>query len=390
MISFEEAYKIVQDSAVQCGTENIAFTAASGRVLAGSVMADINMPPFDKSAVDGFACKKSDVPGNLVVVETIPAGSVPKQEIFTGQCARIMTGAMIPCGADSVVMVEDVEDSSENIIRVPEKINSANIAYKAEDIRLGECILDAGTLLGPQHIAVLATVGQTQPLVYRKPMIVVISTGDELVEPWEKPAGAMIRNSNAWQIISQAQETGATASYGGIAADTPESVRLILENAMEKGDIVILTGGVSMGDFDYVPAVLKGLGIEILFKSIAIQPGRPTVFGKKGNQLFFGLPGNPVSAFVQFELLVKPLIAKMSGRNFEPVYRRLPLVKTIKRKKALRKSIIPVIIKDNIVYPVEYHGSAHINAYTAANGMLAMETGIFELTEGTEVNVRQL
>ncbi len=390
MITFEEAYGIVMGSAVEPGLEHVSLEQCVGRVLAEDAIADMDMPPFNKSAVDGYACKRVDLDGVLEVVEIIAAGKLPSTSIAQGQCSQIMTGAMVPDGADTVIMVEFTERIEENKIRFNGQKTAANICYLAEDVTSGQLILNKGTLLRPQEIAVLATFGFAEPLVYKRPVVGMISTGDELVEPDEKPGLSQIRNSNASQTIAQTIAAGAEHRYFGIAKDTEASTREKIEKALASADIVILTGGVSMGEFDYVPQVLHDLGISILFKSIAVQPGRPTVFGVKEDKYIFGLPGNPVSSFVQFELLVKPLIYKMMGHCYQPRKVRLPMGETFTRKKTTRKTLMPVSIKEGFVYPVEYHGSAHINAFNFADGILAIDIGTTTLMKGEMVDVRQI
>lgn len=390
MISFEEAYKIVLDQAFTLPVERIEMMDALGRVLAEDIIADMDMPPFDKAAVDGYACRFEDINSPMEVMEIISAGKVPLKRIEKGKCSKIMTGAMLPEGADGVLMVEDTESNSGNRIRFIKNKSQKNICYRGEDIKSDDKLIDKGTLLQPQHIAVLATIGAVNPLVHRQARVGIFSTGDELVEPQETPALSKIRNSNAYQLIAQVTKAGAIPLYFGIAPDDPgyllEKINLTLEN----NDIVLLTGGVSMGDFDFVPEVLKNAGFDILFKSIAVQPGRPTVFGKKKDRFIFGLPGNPVSSFVLFEILVKPFIMRLMGCSPEPPRLILPMGVDHQRKQSLRKSFIPVRIIDGQLFPIEYHGSAHINAYTAADGIIAIETGETLLKKGESVRVRQV
>lgn len=390
MITQEEALNIVLHSALRGAPVELDFRECTGFVLAEPVYSDMNMPPFDKSAVDGFACRKADLPGTFSVIETIAAGAMPQKPLKAHKCSRIMTGAMVPNGADTVVMVEDVKNAESELVTIEALPSGSNIAIKAEDIKVGDLMIEAGTTLKPQHVAVLAAVGKTKPKVYPKPTVAIISTGNELVEPWDTPAGPMIRNSNAWQLMAQVSETGIHSKYLGIALDTLESTTQLLQEAILQADVTILTGGVSMGDFDYVPEVLNNMGIQIQFKSIAVQPGRPTVFGTKAGKYFFGLPGNPVSSFVQFNLLVKPLLLALSGAQHNHNSLKMRLGTSIKRKKAIRKSFIPVRITNNNIFPVDYHGSAHINAYTQADGMIALESGIYELQEGALIDVRLL
>lgn len=390
MITYEEALKTVLASAQKKETETVPLESSTGRVLASDIYADMDMPPFNKSAVDGFACRLADLNGLLTVVEEIPAGKAPQKVIEKGACAKIMTGAMVPEGADTVVMVEFTEQTADGQIRFTAGKTSPNICYTGEDIKQGRQVLAKGTLLRPQDIAVLASVGVSMPMVYQQPVVGIISTGDELVEPAVKPAASQIRNSNAVQTVAQVTNAGAIPRYFGIAKDTEQSTHDKLSEAITACDMVILTGGVSMGEYDYVPKLLGDQGVEILFKSLAMQPGRPTVFGVKPGKYIFGLPGNPVSSFVQFEMLVKPLIYAMMGHNYQPPKIALPMGVTFSRKKTTRKTLIPVFFEDGKVYPVEYHGSAHIHAYIYAHGIVAMEMGRSELKKGELVDVRQI
>ncbi|MCX6285120.1 MAG: molybdopterin molybdotransferase MoeA [Bacteroidetes bacterium] len=392
MIPFEEALNIVLNNAIPFGEEVVGMESAAGRILSRDVFSDIDMPPFDKSAVDGFACRMRDAGYGmeLRVIETIAAGSVPSMAIQEGECSRIMTGGMLPVGADAVIMVEDTEISSAGTIKFIKEKTAINICYRAEDIRNGQKVLEKGTRIEPAHFAVLASVGNTGIHVARQPHIGIISTGNELVEPGQKPEGARIRNSNAWQLLAQARQIPALCSYYGIADDSLEELKDKISMGLFEADIVILTGGVSMGDFDYVPEAMESLGAKILFKSVAIQPGRPTVFARYNEQFIFGLPGNPVSSFVLFELMVKPFVLKMMGCNEIPRVHAMPMGVDFSRKKSSRKSVIPVTVDGGAVYPIEYHGSAHINAYTRAGGMMIMDIGQTEIRKGEPVNVRLL
>ena len=391
MIPFEKALEIVLVQDFKPGYERINFRDALHRVLAEDIFSDVDMPPFDKSAVDGFACRMEDIMStHLVIIENIPAGYVPQKQVGPGQCSKIMTGAMLPDGADCVVMVEDTESAGENKVFFKCEKTANNICFKAEDIREGDKVLEKGTLLKPAHIAILASVGVVNPLVAFLPRISVISTGDELVEPDGYPGKSKIRNSNAYQLLAQISEIPAHGIYCGIASDTPESLSKTIASAFNNSDVVILTGGVSMGEYDYVPGVLRELDVEILFKSVAIQPGRPTVFGRKGDRFIFGLPGNPVSSFILFELMVRPFLRKMMGNNDMPVLFRLPMGKKYSRKKSTRKSLIPVEIRDGKVIPLEYHGSAHIHSFTKARGVISIEIGVTEIMEGDLVDVRPI
>jgi molybdopterin molybdotransferase len=398
MLLFEEARKMVLSLEYRLTGMRIPLSDSPGRFLAEDIFSDIDMPPFDKSAVDGYACCGLIQPADegsqhsvtLQIIETIPAGSVPGKTVMPGQCSKIMTGGMIPPGADLVVMIENTELLGDNLVKVSCETLANNICYRGEDIRTGDLVLEKGTRLTPAHVAVMAGVGAVNPMVAALPRVGIISTGDELVEPDIIPGTAQIRNTNAWQLEAQVKAIPALPSYYGIAPDDGAELRKIIDLAMSQNDLVLLTGGVSMGDFDFVPGVMEEAGIEILFSSIAIQPGKPTVYGRKNTTSVFGLPGNPVSSLVIFEMLVKPLLFLMMGSTHTPLELVLPLGVDFSRRNTARKSLIPVTITNGAVLPVDYHGSAHINAYTVAVGIMMVEIGTRQITKGELVHVRLL
>jgi len=393
MIKFEEAFEIVLQSVNDTiDTEHINYLDSLGRILAEDVNSDINMPPFDKSAMDGFACRRADIDNVLEVIEVLPAGKVPENTIKENQCIKIMTGAIIPKGADCVIMVEHTEEVEENQIKFTFEYTNNNICYFAEDIKKNDLVLQKGVEIKPQHIAVMASVGYTNALVAKKPVIGIISTGDELVEPEIIPGKSQIRNSNGHQLVAQVSRVGAIPNYIGIAEDSEEVTFQTISKALQENDIVLLTGGVSMGDFDFVPQIMEKCGVEIKFQALAVKPGKPTIFGTFGTTKFiFGLPGNPVSSYTQFELLVKPLILKLMGANDFVKVLKLPMGGEYKRRKSSRKSFIPVYIKeDGKAYPIEYHGSAHIHSYVFADGVTSIEIGKEKLEIGELVDVRQI
>jgi molybdopterin molybdotransferase len=324
------------------------------------------------------------------VIETIAAGSTPKRTIHAGECSRIMTGAPLPKGADIVVMFEDTRVEG-NIVYVIQLRQKSNIRGRGEEMKKGSVALRKGTLCSPAELAVLASCGKSAVEVYRRPRVGIIATGDELVEPSVKPGPGHIRNSNGIQLCAQVTRAGCLARYFGIARDTEGAVEKLIRKALKTMDVVILSGGVSAGDFDVVPDVLRRCGARLLFEKVAIKPGKPTVFGIAEDSFVFGLPGNPVSTFVIFELLVRPFLMKLCGREYTPKKIRLPLHEKIVRKNAGRLEFIPArITKDGFVERIEYHGSAHIHAFTQADGIVAVPEGVVCVESGTKVDVAML
>ncbi len=386
MISFEEAYKIVMDSAFRTGSEVIPFTEASGRVLDEDIFSDTDMPPFNRSAVDGYACRKADLANALEIVEVIAAGKEPVKEVGEGQCSKIMTGAIVPEGCDIVFMIEDSETLPTGKVRFTGRNPKHNISLCGEDVHKGDLVLERSRLILPQDIAILASVGHVKVMVARKPRIAVISTGDEIIEPENSPLRSQIRNSNSYQLLSQISSTGGNGHYYGIAPDTGTVAFEMISKAISENDIVILTGGVSMGDFDLIPSFLEKAGVKILFNRINVQPGKPTTFGIHQRVIVFGLPGNPVSSFIQFETLIKPLIHKMTGSSWRQKYYKLPMGAKYERKSAARMGWIPVKLNgENEIIPVEYHGSAHITSLSFSDGIISIMPEIKIIEKGTEV-----
>ncbi len=390
MIDFENALELVLKDVREMGTEQVDLNNSLNRVLAEDVHSDIDMPPFNKAAVDGYACRMEDINNELEVLELVAAGEVPSKKVTKDTCTKIMTGAMVPEGADTILMVEHTEELPNKKIRFLKNSTRKNVAYKAEDVKAGDLIWGKGMLILPQHIATFAAVGCANPIVAKKPRVAIMSTGDELVEPDKKPEQGKIRNSNAYQLIAQVESINCTPNYMGIIPDSEHETDIAISTALAENDMVILTGGVSMGDFDFVPKIMKKNNVDILFQKVAIKPGRPTVFGKTEKSYIFGLPGNPVSSFINFEMFAKPLLFKMMGYNYNPAEIKLKLSKDFKRKTYDRKEFVPVEINfsSGMTEPVSYHGSAHIHAICMAQGIMIIPKGIAEIKKGEVVNVR--
>jgi molybdopterin molybdotransferase len=391
MISFEEALEIVKQFGQNLGTGQVDLFHALNRTLAEDVYSDISMPPFNKSAMDGYACRKSDINNQLRVVEEIAAGSIPVQIIGENQCARIMTGAMVPDGADFVIMKEDIEELVQDVVRCTRETSKTNICYTGEDVKAGDLVLQKGSIITPSHIAVLASVGCTDPLVYMQPSVAILSTGNELVEPGEIPGISKIRNSNSYQLTAQTQRLGLHPDYLGIVRDDETALKNMLVSALNKYDLTIISGGVSVGDFDFVPKILKELNVTILIHGMDVKPGKHLLFGQKENHFIFGMPGNPVSSFVQFEVLVQPFLNVLMGKSKIQSLLYLPLEEDYVRKKGNQMIFVPVTLTERgTVLPLEYHGSAHIHAYVNAQGIMEIPNGISIIKQGEIACVRPI
>lgn len=391
MIPLDEALQIVRGSARPLRGERIALADALHRVLAENVASDMDMPPFDRATMDGYACRRADLADRLTVVETIPAGVAPTRTLGPNQCAKIMTGAVVPKGADCVVMIEQSEAIDGDGIRFVGEETPDNISRKATDLCAGQTILRKGCRIGPQHIAVLASVGHVRPLVAKRPSVAVLASGDELVLPEVGPSPFQIRNSNSPQLAAQLACMGIAARDYGIVRDTEDQIERVLKAALAENDVVLISGGVSVGDFDFVPAVLRRNKVTLRFEKIAVKPGKPTIFGLSENGYCFGLPGNPVSTFVIFELLVKPFLYRLMGHDYIPVEVEMGLGESVAREDTDRQGWMPVKrTGEAAVSPVAYHGSAHIVALCEADGLIAMPIGQTKIEKGTSVRVRLL
>jgi molybdopterin molybdotransferase len=291
--------------------------AALGTTLAEDVVADRDVPPFRNSAMDGYAVRGADIataPVTLRVTGEIAAGSMPTGSIRSGEAMRIMTGAPLPDGADTIVRVEDTDNRNDAVTITAATKPGTSVRAAGEDLKRGETILRAGTVLRAAEIGVLATLGRTTVRVVPAARVAVLSTGDELVE-LDAPLGpGQIRDANRYSLASAARAMGATPIPLGIVRDTADDLRRALRDAAARADVIVTSGGVSVGDHDHVKPVVDELG-SMDFWSIAIRPGRPLAFGEIDGTLIFGLPGNPVSSLLGFELFVRPALLKMAGRR---------------------------------------------------------------------------
>jgi len=360
-------------------------------ILQQDILAEIDMPPFDKSAMDGYACRREDLENELEMLEVIPAGKIPEFSLGINQCSKIMTGASLPENANCVFKVEDSKTTRDGFVACTDQNSKRNICNRAEDFKQGEILIKKGQIIRPEHIAVMASCGLQKVKVAKMPRIGIIITGSELLEPNVKMLPGKIRNSNGPQLISLLNKMGIESKYYGIAIDNLEILRSIFRQALEENDLVMVTGGASMGDFDLVPDILKEEGFELLWERTGLKPGNPMSFGIKGDKYFFGLSGNPVSSLVQFEYLAKPIIYQLLGTDYSPLTLKVPLAQDFKRKAADRLGVIPVLINSSgEIEHIPFNGSAHIASLPYGNALMEIPAGIFEIKKGNLAYVRPL
>jgi molybdopterin molybdotransferase len=323
MIPVSQAIEVILSTVGPLPPEKVSLLDARGRVLAEEVIASRNLPPRDNSAMDGYACRHGDLsPGvRLRVLEEIPAGGEGTRTLGPGEAAKIMTGAPVPPGADVVVPVEDTAGESGWVEIRSLAGAGGNIRPAGEDVRAGEVVLPRGTVVRPVEVGMLASLGRSFVLVHQRPRVAILATGDEIVDLDVPTDGGKIINSNSYGVAAQVAEAGGVPVVLGIGRDDPAGLREMLVRA-GAADVILTTGGVSMGDYDFVRPVLAESGVEVRFWQVAIKPGKPVVFGVKGRVPVFGLPGNPVSAMVGFEEFVRPVLRRLQGfRNlFRPVF----------------------------------------------------------------------
>lgn len=394
MISVDEALRIVLKKGKKLLPIKVSLENAAGLCLAENIKSDLNMPPFNRSAMDGYAVIAKDIkpPVDLDVIESIRAGYNPKKKVGRGQAAKIMTGSVVPKGADTVIKVEETKslDNDRKVRILKETRKGANIARKGEDVRFGKIVLSKGTRIRAQEVGILAAVGANYVKVHSTPGIGIISTGDELVDITRKPKPWQIRNSNSHSLAAQARQIVTDVDILGKVNDNKSEIRKLIQKGLKK-DILILSGGVSMGEYDLVGGVLLDLGVKIFFEKVALRPGKPTVFGMKGDKLIFALPGNPVSTFVTFELFVKPCIKKMMGfTSYGHPILQAELEKDIKIKKK-RREYRPALLRQEDsrwkVSLVDWHGSGDLFSITKANCLLIIRESVEKLNAGDMVEV---
>ena len=388
MIDFETALETMLSVTATSDSESIPLEECVGRIVSEPVTAPLDLPPFSKSAMDGFAISSDDDSESYNIVETIAAGDVPANTISEGVCARIMTGAMLPAGADSVVRVENTEVVGETMSIVKPE-GSANVIEAGENVRSGDQIFSPG-VVESRHIGIFAEQGIAELVVQVSPLIGVITTGSELRDPGDPLPSGMIYNSNGPQLCAQITSMGGRYRYSGVVSDDPDQLEGRLAQELEICEVVVLSGGVSMGEFDYVPRAVASVGAEIHFHKVSVKPGKPILYARLGEKQIVGLPGNPVSTYIIFEVMIKPMLYRMMGVEYAHDSITGVLSTDIRRRDSERTEFRPVYVSSGRVEPARYRGSSHLYALGSANGLLRIESGVTEIKEGVEVDVRPI
>lgn len=373
--------------------ETIELAHASGRILAEEVRADRDYPPFHRSTRDGFAVRAADLnalPATLELIGEIKAGDTFTGEVRPGQCVQIMTGAAVPPGADSVVMIEHTKPAQSRVTFDRPVERGQNIVWSGTEAKAGRVLATPGTRLGYAEMALLGQVGHHRVQAFRMPRVTILSTGDEVVAVDKTPGPFQIRNSNSVSLAAQASLAGAEPVLLGNAPDREPELRTLIERGLQE-DILVLSGGVSMGKYDLVEVVLRQLGAEFFFDAVAIRPGRPAVFGVCRDKCVFGLPGNPVSTMVTFELLVLPAIDLLGGTSARPLpFFRARLAAPVKQKTALAH-FLPAELTwpggEATVRELPWQGSGDIVALAQANCFLVVPETRLEMSAGEWADV---
>jgi molybdopterin molybdotransferase len=397
MLEVADALATVLKHAGPLQSEVVALTAAAlGQVLAVAVTADMDSPPFPKSLRDGYAVRSADCasPGaELKVIEEVPAGKVPTKPVGAGEASRIFTGAPIPAGADAVVMQEHTQATGDRVKITDAAVKPRQYVFaQGTEMRAGAVVLKAGTPINPAALGVLASVGKTAVSAYPFPRVGVIATGDELIEAGAAPKPGQIRNSNGPMLTALVARAGGAPRYLGIARDDRAVTRALVAEGLAQSDVVLLAGGVSVGDYDLVPSVLQELGVTIHFRQIRVKPGKPLLFGTgPTGTLVFGLPGNPASSFVGFELFVRPAIRILGGHDpAGPRTIRLPTAEALAEsndRPTYRPAKLELGEVGWSVRPLPWSGAPDLVGMQPADALLALPAGDTRVDRGAIMDV---
>jgi len=398
MIRVQEALDIILKETAPLGLEKVCILGTLGRVLGEDVYAGRHIPPRDNSSMDGYALRWEDTRGAtpsspivLEVIENIPAGAIPRRVVGIGQAVKIMTGAAVPEGADAVIRVEDTRQKGTKVELTTAVVKGEYVRFTGEDVRDGEQVIPAGTVVRPAEIGMMAALGKSFVSVYQRPVVAVLATGDELMEIDERSSSGRIVNSNSYSLTAQILDCGAIPLQLGIARDNREDLVAKFKAAL-RADVILSSGGVSMGDYDLVKDIMKEADNAMHFWQVAIRPGKPLAYGRIWGTPLFGLPGNPVSTMVSFEQFVRPALLKMMGHRC--LFRRTvkALLKEELVKQAGLKYFLRVLVERNgddySVITTGEQGSGILKSMVQANGLAVLPEDAEKLHPGERITVQ--
>jgi molybdopterin molybdotransferase len=400
MISVEEAMNRILARIQVLGLEKVDIIGSLERVIGEDILAPRNIPPLDNSAMDGYAVRAVDIKGasqenpiSLKVIEELPAGALPQMSVTKGEAVRIMTGAPIPKGADTVVMVEDTEKAGEGVRVFQGVPPGENIRRAGEDAKKDDRVISKGSVIRAAAVGMLASVGRAFVSVHQRPVVAILCTGDELVDVDGGIADHKIVSSNSYTLSAQVMECGALPLQLGIAKDDPAEIEEKLREGL-RTDVILSSAGVSVGDYDLVKDILRGIGFQMDFWGVAMRPGQPLAFGTIGGKPTFGLPGNPVSSMVSFEQFVRPSLLKMMGHKnlFRPLVEAV-LKEEISKKPGRRHFMRAKLSLENDRYVVTTtgpQGSGILNSMVEANSLVIVPEEVTEIKAGEKVRVQIL
>jgi len=398
MIFVEDALDIILKETVPLGMEKVDILDTLGRVLGEAVFSGRLIPPRDNSSMDGYAVHEADTrgatPSNPVildVIEDIPAGSIPRRVVGIGQAARIMTGAPIPEGADAVIRIEDTRQNGTRVELTAAVKKGEYIRFAGEDVREGEEVIPAGTVVRPAEVGMMAALGKSFVSVYQRPVVAVIATGDELADIDDPVSSWKIVNSNAYSLTAQILDCGAIPLQMGIARDNREDLLAKFRPAL-RADVILSSGGVSVGDYDLVKEIMTEVGTAIEFWRVAMKPGKPLVYGRVCGKQIFGLPGNPVSTMVSFEQFVRPVLLKMMGQRC--LFRRT--VQAIMKEDLDKQTGLTYFVRvhvtregdDYVAVPTGEQSSGILKSMVRANGLAILPKDADKISSGERVTVQ--
>jgi len=399
MIPIAEAIEIVLRQTERVGAETVPLSKTVRRILAEDIIADSDLPPFDRAQMDGYAVRAADianVPARLRIVGESAAGAGWHHEMKAGEAVRIMTGAPVPAGADAVQQVELTREPDRESVEILQSVEAGrSIVRRAAEIKAGETVLRAGEEINAAMIATVSSFGYAQMKVGCQPRVSVMATGSELVNVNEKPGADQIRDSNNYTIAAYASLCGATIERLPLAGDDTEELKREITAAAERSDVLVTSGGVSMGVYDFTKAALKELGAEIFFERVALRPGKPTVFARLGKALVFGLPGNPVSVAVTFNLFVRAALRKMQGATQTSLAEEHALLVRDIKGSLDRESYLPAVLRTDetgtlLAEPLKWRGSSDFVSFARATALINLPAGEKATAKGSPVRVVHL